>query len=62
MPRQHPKWHTAYAMAAYIAQNTELPLCAASLAAVIRDRMPEATPVSGEATQNRMIAQRVLPF
>ena len=47
MPRQHPKWHTAHAMAAYIAQNTELPLCAASLAAVIRDRMPEAAPVEG---------------
>ena len=42
MPKRQPQWHTAHALAAYIAQNTELPLCAASLAAAVKKRIPEA--------------------
>jgi len=42
MPHQQPRWHTAHALVAYIAQNTDLRLCAASLAEAVRRRLPEA--------------------
>ena len=43
MPRcRQPRWHTAYALVAYIAQNTDLRLCTASLAEAVRRRLPEA--------------------
>ena len=43
MPRcRQPRWHTAYALVAYIAQNTDLRLCAASLVEAVRRRLPEA--------------------
>jgi len=40
--RQPRRWHTAHALVAYIAQNTNLRLCAASLVELVKRRVPGA--------------------
>ena len=43
MSRRLPRrWHTAHALVAYIAQNTSLRLCAASLVELVKRRVPGA--------------------
>ena len=43
MSRRLPRrWHTAHALVAYIAQNTKLRLCAASLVELVKRRVPVA--------------------